>query len=140
MQTDLPQQQLIITTQQIRFCRLLNPLITYSLKGFDFRRILYVPLAFLYAFYLQIEPFLPWTILRFIFSFSKNSSTKTLFIRFCSFGNLVRTLFSSGAPVDPAKEIDDYCTYIDQQYETRHPPFYRGRLSQVCWLTRSAIV
>jgi hypothetical protein len=31
---------------------------------------------YLYAFYLKIEPFLPWTILRFLFTFGKNSLEK----------------------------------------------------------------
>jgi FAS-associated factor 2 len=74
-------------------------------------QILYVPLMYLYAFYLKIEPFLPWTILRFLFSF-------------------VQSLVWSGRPIDPAKEIDDYRVYFDNQYGTRHPVFYRGKLSQ----------
>ncbi|CAF3630180.1 unnamed protein product [Rotaria sordida] len=74
-------------------------------------RILRIPLSFLYAFYLKIEPFIPWTIIRFIFSF-------------------VHSLVWSGRPIDPIREIDDYCTYFDNQYGPNHPPFYRGKLSQ----------
>jgi hypothetical protein len=100
-----------------------------------FRRILYIPLAFLYAFYLSIEPFLPWTFLRFIFTFGKNNFPlkKIFFIQ-----NLVQSLFGAVRQVDPAKEIDDYCAYFDNQYGTRHPAFYRGRLSQVSLIVKKA--
>ncbi|CAF0853207.1 unnamed protein product [Adineta ricciae] len=74
-------------------------------------RLLRLPLAFLYAFYLQIEPYIPWSILRIL-------------------GSFVQSLLWSPAPTDPLVEIDDYCTYFDNQYGTEHPAFYRGKLSQ----------
>lgn len=91
-QTNLDQQPVFNTT---------NPIL----------RILAVPLMFLYAFYLKIEPFLPWTVLRFIFSF-------------------FQSLVSSTTPIDPLRQIEDYCLYFDNQYGPNHPPFYRGRLHQ----------
>jgi len=74
-------------------------------------RILRMPLTFLYVLYLKIEPFLPWTLIHFVFSF-------------------VRSLIWSFRPTDPSREIDDYCAYFDNQYGTSHPAFYHGRLSQ----------
>ncbi|CAF0941465.1 unnamed protein product [Rotaria sp. Silwood1] len=74
-------------------------------------RILRIPLTFLYAFYLKIEPFIPWTVIRVIFSF-------------------VKSLVWGGRPIDPINEIDEYCTYFDNQYGPNHPPFYRGKFSQ----------
>ncbi|CAF3650727.1 unnamed protein product [Adineta steineri] len=74
-------------------------------------RILHIPLSFLYAFYRQIEPFIPWPIIHFVTSF-------------------IRSLFFGGRSVDPITEITDYCNYFDNQYGTRHPAFYRGTLSQ----------
>ncbi|UJR30964.1 hypothetical protein I4U23_018476 [Adineta vaga] len=74
-------------------------------------RLLRLPLAFLYAFYLQIEPFIPWGILHFIASF-------------------FHSLLWGGRPIDPVVEIDDYCTYFDNQYGRQHPAFYRGKLNQ----------
>lgn len=91
-ETDLDQRPVFNTT---------NPIL----------QILAMPLMFLYAFYLRIEPFLPWTVLRFIFSF-------------------FQSLVSNATPVDPIREIEDYCLYFDNQYDPNHPPFYRGRLSQ----------
>ncbi|CAF3044055.1 unnamed protein product [Rotaria sp. Silwood2] len=75
-----------------------------------FLRILLIPLSFVYAFYTKIERFIPWTVIRFIFSF-------------------VQSLVWSGRPIDPVREIDEYCTYFDNQYGPNHPPFYRGKLS-----------
>ncbi|CAF3095044.1 unnamed protein product [Rotaria socialis] len=74
-------------------------------------RILRMPLSFLYAFYLKLEPFVPWTVIRVIFSF-------------------VQSLVWGGRSVDPITEIDEYCTYFDNQYNANHSPFYRGKLSQ----------
>lgn len=86
---------------------------------------------FLYAFYLKIEPFLPWTILRFIFSFRNSFSPKEIFF-FKPFPNLiVQSLVWSAPAPDPLREIEDYCLYFDNQYGPNHPPFYRGRLLQV---------
>jgi len=44
---------------------------------------------------------------------------------------LVQSLVSSATPVDPLREIEDYCRYFDNQYGSDHPAFYRGRLQQV---------
>ncbi len=98
-----------------------------------FRQILRAPLTFLYFLYLKIEAFLPWTFLRFIFSFSKTKTCekKTNFIVFIFFLNLVQSLVWSTREIDPLREIDDYCLYFDNQYGTRHPAFYRGKLSRV---------
>jgi len=95
-----------------------------------FRRILHIPLSFLYAFYLQIEQFIPWTVIRFFVSFGKKQEKHKSLIHFL-FLNLVQSLIWPGRPVDPLTEIEDYCVYFDNQYGTNHPAFYRGRLSQV---------
>jgi hypothetical protein len=88
---------------------------------------LLLPLTFLYAFYLKIEPILPWTIIRFIYSFCKNENHKRFLLLIIFF--LVQSLLWVG-PVDPIRQIDDYCTSFDNQYGTNHPAFYRGKLYQ----------
>jgi hypothetical protein len=55
-------------------------------------------------------------------------------LNYSFFKNLVQSLIWNGRPVDPSIEIDDYCAYFDNQYGTRHPAFYRGRLSQVIFI------
>jgi hypothetical protein len=34
-------------------------------------------------------------------------------------------------PPNPLNEIENYCTDFNNRYGTRHPTFYRGKLSQV---------
>ncbi|CAF0850601.1 unnamed protein product [Rotaria sp. Silwood1] len=69
------------------------------------------PLSFLYTFYLKFQPFLPVNIVRVAFSF-------------------FRSLLWKEPPRDPLSEIENYCTYFNKKYGTRHPTFYRGTLSQ----------
>jgi hypothetical protein len=44
---------------------------------------------------------------------------------------IVRSLLRTEPPRNPLNEIEDYCTYFNNRYGTRHPTFYRGKLSQV---------
>ncbi|CAF0869042.1 unnamed protein product [Adineta ricciae] len=69
------------------------------------------PLSFLYTFYLKLQPFLPWRIVRAAFSF-------------------IRSLFWTEPPRDPLTELEDYCRYFNNKYSTDHPIFYQGKLSQ----------
>ncbi|CAF0811906.1 unnamed protein product [Rotaria sordida] len=69
------------------------------------------PLSFLYSFYLKFQPFLPVRIVRVVFSF-------------------FRSLLWKEPPRDPLSEIENYYTYFNKKYGTKHPTFYRGSLSQ----------
>ncbi|CAF1137917.1 unnamed protein product [Didymodactylos carnosus] len=68
------------------------------------------PLTLLYSMYIKVQPFLPWTLIRIVCSFVRS--------------------FWGEALADPLQELQDYCTYFDNQYGTRHTAFYRGKLSQ----------
>ncbi|CAF0794463.1 unnamed protein product [Didymodactylos carnosus] len=72
-------------------------------------QILRTPLQFLYATFIKVQSFFPWTVIRLV----------------CSF---VQSLF--WAERDPVQELQDYYTYFDNQYDSRHPVFYRGKFSQ----------
>ncbi|CAF1399884.1 unnamed protein product [Adineta steineri] len=90
------------------------------------------PLSFLYTFYLKLQPFLPWRIIRAAFSFFRSIIwTQPRPYPRPYPGPDPGPYSRPGPRPDPLREIEDYCRYFNNEYDTKHPTFYQGLLSQV---------